>query len=135
MNAQPAPAPPDVRPHDLREVMRRPPDFTTPDGDTFWKVAPFGAGAGTASLWVGRFRGQSPWTLHPDGASFVHMLEGECEIELLRDGGTETVRLGPGTVGVVPRAVWHRVRSKDWVVQYGISPDATQHSHADDPRR
>ena len=48
------------------------------------------------------------WERHPKGDELLHVLEGDLEITLLRDEGSEKTVLGAGTVFVVPRGVWHR---------------------------
>ena len=47
---------------------------------------------------------------------------------------SENIVTTAGSVFVVPKGRWHRVRSEEEVTVYGITLGATQHSEAEDPR-
>jgi quercetin dioxygenase-like cupin family protein len=67
----------------------------------------------------------------------LHILEGEAEVEILPlDGGAAEKTLVPaGSFIVIPRGCWHRqtllVRTKELY----LTPGATRHSMAEDPRK
>lgn len=119
-----------MRAHDLQAVMRREPDFTSPDGDaSFWMLGGFGEGM----AWVGRFRGTSPWERHAAGHEVLHQLEGEVDVTVVGDEGPETTRLQSGSVFIVPPDRWHRVSSTDEVVMWGVTAGRTEHHEGETP--
>ena len=124
-----------MKAHDLRALrqtlarraMKGTPTFA---GTPFARLAPFNHGG----VFVGRFRGQTPWERHPHGDELVHVLDGEVELTLLRPRGPRTVTLRAGGVFVVPRGRWHRQRARSAVTLLTATPTPTDHSFADDPR-
>lgn len=122
-----------MKAHDIDAALRGEPHFSERDEDSeasFWMVESFSGG----SVWIGSWRGTSPWELHPDSDEFLHTLEGTAEVTLLAEDGPEEVRVPAGSVFVVPRGVWHRQHSSAKVVQMGVTPGMTRHSEAEDPR-
>ena len=122
-----------MKAHDIRETMSGEPHFG--DGDesgkaAFWMAQSFSGGA----VWMGQWEGTSPWELHPDSDEFLHTLEGSAQVTLLTEAGEELVEIPAGSVFVVPKGVWHKQRANAKVVQMGVTPGATRHSTADDPR-
>ncbi len=117
---------------DLKEVLASSPEMVTEDGQAmFWGLGEFNGG----HAWVGRYRGESDWTCHPDGDAILNTLEGEVTVRLLTEQGEEQVEAGPGCVYVLPRGTWHKYVSSDWVLQFGAMAGTTLHSAAADPRR
>jgi len=117
--------------HDLKEVMAGAPEFTSDDREaSFWMPERFNEGM----VWVGRFTGQSPWERHPDSDELLSVRAGEMEVTILRDEGEETRVIPAGSFAVVPRGVWHRVRSREEVSTWGVTVGTTEHSEAEDPR-
>ena len=120
-----------MRAHHIETVMSQPPDFETEERDAqFWMPSKFGEG----SLWIGRFKGQSPWERHPTTDELLHILDGEVELTLLTDEGSQTTTLPSGSLFVVPKGCWHRLLARDYVKSCGVTPGPTDHSSADDPR-
>lgn len=116
---------------DLNELLASSPEMVTEDGEAmFWGLGEFNGG----HAWVGRYRGESDWTCHPDGDAILNTLEGEVTIRLLTDEGDEQIKAGPGTVYVLPRGTWHKYLCDDWVTQFGAMVGSTLHSSARDPR-
>lgn len=115
----------------LSEVMSREPDMAEENGEAmFWALGPFNAG----HAWIGKYKGESPWTCHPDGDAFLQTLEGEVSIRLLTEGGERNLVSGPGSVFIIPVGTWHKYVCGDWATQFGAMVGATRHSTAEDPR-
>ena len=82
-----------------------------------------------------RFRGTSPWELHPQEDELLYIVDGEMEVTLLGEEGSTTVTLGPGCLFVVPKATWHQQYARETVMSWGVTAThADQISFADDPR-
>jgi len=111
--------------HDIRSVLASLPVMK------FHEFAKFNRGT------VGIFRagaGTSPWELHPDDDELLHVLECEVDIIVLTDEGPVTANVAAGSLFVVPRGHWHRHRVRESLVELYVTPGATRHSTADDPR-
>ncbi len=74
------------------------------------------------------------WERHPRGDELLHVLDGELEVTLLEDEGSETTLVGSGSVFVVPRGAWHRPLAKSDVSVFFVTPEHTERSTAEDPR-
>lgn len=119
-----------MRPYDLVEILKRPPDWQTDDGSAqFWVPARFNQG----QLWVGHFRGTGPWTRHTGGDALMHQLSGRSEITVLGPDGPQVATMIPGQVFTVPAGLWYRVHSADWAAQYGVTTVATEHAPGTEP--
>lgn len=101
------------------------------DAAAFPRLASFGAGA----IYVGRFSGQTPWERHRDADELLHVLAGAVEITVLAPGGAEQVNVAAGSIFVVPRGLWHRQLAEPGVTLLAVTPDNSEISVADDPRR
>jgi len=54
------------------------------------------------------------WERHPNGSEVVLCLEGAITLhQETQDGGTHTVRLGPGEYAINPPGVWHTADVKE----------------------
>lgn len=114
------------RPHlDLAESAA-----DTEAGEAFRILAPFGTGG----LVVGGFTGQTPWEIHPETDELLYALEGEAEVTILTDSGTQHGILHQGQACIVPKGLWHRQFARSGVKFLAISGPGA-HSWADDPRR
>ena len=88
---------------------------------------------GTAGVfWCGA--GTSPWERHPDDDELLHVIEGEVVIRVLTDSGPVDTTVGAGSVFVVPRGLWHRHQVPERLKEFYVTPGATEHSMAEDPR-
>jgi mannose-6-phosphate isomerase-like protein (cupin superfamily) len=98
---------------------------------TFLDVVPFNqTNIGACSI-----AGESPvWEMHPDTDEFFHVLDGQLEITLLEDNGTNTYPIPTGSVFVVPKGIWHKPSSPNGVKFVYLTPGQTLHSSAEDPR-
>ena len=105
-------------------------------GETAFASTPFTrlASFNHGGLFLGRFRGRTPWERHRRGDELVHVLEGEVDLTLMMDRGPVQATLRPGGVFVVPRAVWHRQDARPEVTVLTATPTPTDVSFADDPR-
>ncbi|GAA5218824.1 hypothetical protein ACFSJ3_05740 [Corallincola platygyrae] len=114
-----------MKSHDLNAVMKKQADWVSEDGDAeFWILDSIDDGR----VWMGRFKGTSPWTCHPDADALIHQLEGESVLTVrVADTNTQQV-LKPGQIFVVRRHLWYRVESGDLSLQYGTSRGETLHS-------
>ena len=108
----------------LDAVMEREPDFVDPERmSAFWTVVEHGLG----HVWVGRFTGTSPWERHP-ADELIHVLEGSVTVTLHRPDGDDEVHVfRAGEVGVVPAKVWHKQSSEEGVVEWGLTPQPSEH--------
>ena len=79
--------------------------------------------------------GTSPWERHPDDDELLYVLEGEVEVTVLTQEESIQATISAGSVFVVPRGLWHRQTLKGRVKQLYVTPGATEHSTAEDPRR
>ena len=51
--------------------------------------------------------------MHPEGDELHYLVSGDLDVVLALDDGTETViSMAPGTMGNVPRGVWHRIEAR-----------------------
>ena len=124
-----------MKAHNLRKALEGIPagEVTTAEEDAaaFPRLASFNAGA----IYVGRFSGQSPWERHADADELLHVLEGAVEITLLTPDGSTQTSVTAGSIFVVPRGLWHRQLAEPSVTLLAVTPDTSEISVADDPRR
>jgi quercetin dioxygenase-like cupin family protein len=78
--------------------------------------------------------GISPWERHPHDEELLHIIEGQVEIEVLTDAGSEVTLAREGSIFVVPRNHWHRHRLVGLVKELYLTPGPTDTSFAVDPR-
>ena len=116
--------------HDVRAALDAIPAGAT-GADAFSRVETFGHGG----IFVGRFSGQSPWERHRNGDELVHVLEGEVDITVLTDGEPVRATLRAGSIFVVPQGLWHRQLTRGEVEMMTATPQPTDVSWADDPRK
>jgi len=95
----------------------------------FPQLAPFNSGG----VFVGRFRGVSPWERHAEGDELLHVLDGEVGITVMATPPFETT-IGAGSIFVVPRGLWHRLNARTLVTLLWATPKPTEISFAEDPR-
>jgi quercetin dioxygenase-like cupin family protein len=124
--------------HDIRAALSSVPLLTITSSTTaaeaaaaFPRLASFNQGG----VFVGTFSGQSPWERHPHGDELLHVLEGEVNITLLTEDGPAQTTIGAGHIFVVPKGVWHRQRARVTVSLLSATPQPTEVSWAEDPRR
>ncbi len=86
-------------------------------------------------VFAGSFEGESAWERHPNGDELVHILSGETTLTILADDGPRVLTMKAGMLAVVPRGCWHRFHAPDGVTVLTVTPQPTDHSTADDPRR
>jgi quercetin dioxygenase-like cupin family protein len=124
-----------VKAHDLRAALAGTTlgRVTTAEEDAaaFPRLAAFNDGA----VYVGRFSGETPWERHPGADELLYVLEGETELTLLAEDGPVRVRVRAGSAFVVPRGLWHRQLAPGGVTLLAATPDDSEVSAADDPRR
>ena len=78
--------------------------------------------------------GTSPWERHPDDDELLHVLEGETIVTVLTDGGPVETPVRAGSVFIVPKGLWHRQHIPEKLKEFFVTPGATEHSTAEDPR-
>ncbi len=86
-------------------------------------------------LFLGSFTGESEWERHTVGDELVHVLSGHTFLTILSDSGEDMLELSAGMLMVVPQSRWHRFNSKNGVTLLTMTPQPTDHSKADDPRK
>lgn len=85
-------------------------------------------------FWTDGGPGASPWERHPDTDELLHVLEGEVIVTVLTDDGPIETRVAAGSLFVVPRGYWHKQQMPVRTCELYLTPGATEHSTADDPR-
>ena len=101
------------------------------DAAAFPRLASFNDGA----VYVGRFTGETPWERHPGADELLHVLDGATDITVLTDGGPICTRVAAGSAFVVPRGLWHRQHARPRVTLLAATPDDSEVSSGDDPRK
>lgn len=86
-------------------------------------------------IFAGSFEGESPWERHGKGDELVQVLAGETKLTILTDDGTQVLDLKAGMLTVVPQGCWHRFQAPGGVTVLTATPQPTDHSTAEDPRR
>ena len=127
-----------MKAHDIRAALSSVPQLTLTSSTTaaeadaaFPMLASFNQGG----IFVGTFSGQSPWERHPHGDELLHVLEGEVNITILTEDGPAQTTLCTGHIFVVPKGLWHRQRARVAVSLLSATPQPTEVSLAEDPRR
>jgi len=107
-------------------------DTTAEDaGVAFPQLASFNQGG----VFVGRYLGQPPWECHPHGDELLHVLNGEIDLTVLTDDGPVRVTVPAGSIFVVPQGVWHRPVAHVMTTLLSATPQPSEVSFAEDPRR
>ena len=65
----------------------------------------------------------------------MHVLDGAATLTILTDDGPQSLEVKAGMLVVVPCGHWHRFRVPERVTVLTATPQPTEHSAADDPRR
>lgn len=128
-----------TKPVDIKQALAgltmlrgRGPD--TPRAETmaaFATLSPFRDGA----IFTGSFSGESDWERHRGGDELVHILDGATTLTILSDTGPQRFELTAGMLIVVPQGHWHRFHAPDGVTVLTATPQPTDHTFAEDPRR
>jgi mannose-6-phosphate isomerase-like protein (cupin superfamily) len=78
---------------------------------------------------VGAFVGRPPWERHPRGDELLFVLSGSTTLTILHGSGPETAVLGPGSLAVVPRGIWHNNDAPEGVTMLYMTPsEGNEHS-------
>ena len=116
----------------LPVLRERSPETTEAEaGRAFTTLASFRDGG----VFAGSFSGQSPWERHRKGDELVHILKGAATLTILTDAGPQKLEMRAGMLTVVPQGCWHRFDAPDEVTVLTATPQPTDHSSAEDPRR
>jgi mannose-6-phosphate isomerase-like protein (cupin superfamily) len=79
------------------------------------------------------FSGRTPWEWHPDD-ELLQVLEGEVDVTILSDSGTQEVKLPVGEIFMIPKGLWHRQNAPDGVkLMFITSQEGNRHSEAINP--
>ncbi len=97
----------------------------------FHNLAAFNDGA-VGVFWCGA--GTSPWERHPDDDEFLQVIEGEVVITVLTDTDSVDTAVAAGSAFVVPKGLWHRQHIPERAKELYVTPGASEHSNAEDPR-
>ena len=88
-----------------------------------------------ANVYFGGFDGNAGWERHPAGDELVHIIAGSTNFDIIVEDKIQTLQLQAGNIVIVPKAVWHRFRSKDGVTVMTATPKGEEpHMFVDDPR-
>jgi len=124
--------------HDIRSILSNLPVLTI-TANTTEKEAdaafPQLASVNEGGVFVGQFSGQTPWERHSTGDELLHVLDGEMEITVLTTDGPVRVTVRAGSIFVVPRGLWHRQLAAKKVTELSVTPQPSDISFAEDPRR
>ena len=89
-----------------------------------------------ANVYFGGFDGNAGWERHPAGDELVHIIAGSTKFDIIVGDEIETLNLQAGNVVIVPKATWHRFRSKNGVTVMTATPKGEEpHMFVDDPRK
>lgn len=97
----------------------------------FATLAPFRGGG----IFAGSFDGASPWECHPNGDELVHVLHGATTLTIIIDDEPRVFEMTGGMLVVVPQGCWHRFESPNGVTVLTMTPQPTEHTSEEDPRR
>ena len=97
----------------------------------FHNLAPFNCGS-VGVFWCSS--GTSPWERHPDDDELLQVLEGEVVITVLTETDRVETRVSAGSAFVVPKGCWHRQHIPEVLKELYVTPGASEHSDAEDPR-
>ncbi len=98
--------------------------------DAFITLAPYRDGG----IFSGSFWGESQWERHQKGDEIVHILDGATTLTIMTDDVPQSFEMTAGMMIVIPQGHWHLFRAPDGVTLMTITPQPTEHLHADDPR-
>lgn len=85
-------------------------------------------------IFSGSFSGISEWERHEKGDEIVHILDGATKLTVMTDDGPQSFEMTAGMLVVVPQGCWHQFHAPDGVTVMTVTPQPTEHIHADDPR-
>ncbi len=85
-------------------------------------------------IFSGSFFGKSQWERHQKGDEFVQVLDGTTTLTIVTDDGPQSFEMTAGMMIVIPQGHWHLFQAPDGVTLMTITPQPTEHLHADDPR-
>lgn len=85
-------------------------------------------------IFTGSFAGVSQWERHEQGDEIVHVLNGATTFTIMTDDGPQKFEMTKGMMMVVPQGHWHLFEAPEGVTIMTITPQPTEHIHADDPR-
>lgn len=85
-------------------------------------------------IFTGSFSGVSQWERHLQGDEIVQVLDGATTFTIMNDDGPQQFELTKGMMVVVPQGYWHLFEAPKGVTIVTITPQPTEHIHADDPR-
>ena len=97
----------------------------------FATLSPFRDGG----VFAGSFDGVSPWERHPNGDELVHILDGATTLTIIIDDEPRVFEMMGGMLVVVPQGCWHRFESPNGVTVLTMTPQPTEHTSEEDPRR
>ena len=86
-------------------------------------------------VFLGSFSGESEWERHPVGDELVQVISGQTFLTILEDADEEVLNLSAGMLTIVPQSRWHKFRSENGVTLLTMTPQPTDHSNAEDPRK
>jgi mannose-6-phosphate isomerase-like protein (cupin superfamily) len=81
--------------------------------------------------------GVDHWERHFAGDELVHVIDGAAMLDIVCDDGPpRSFALGAGTLAVIPRGAWHRLRSPAGATQFAVTPfpGESLEVDVDDPR-
>lgn len=99
---------------------------------SFTTLSPYRDGG----IFGGSFSGESQWERHQQGDEIVYILDGATTLTLIADDtdAPQSFEMKAGMMVVIPQGCWHLFQSPEGVTIMTITPQPTEHIHADDPR-
>ncbi len=90
---------------------------------------------GERKIFAGSFVGESPWERHARGDELVQVVAGATTLTILTETDSQVLEMSAGMLTVVPQGCWHKFNAPDGVSLMTATPQPTDHSTAEDPRR
>lgn len=99
---------------------------------SFTTLSPYRDGG----IFGGSFSGESQWERHQKGDEIVYVLDGATTLTLIANDtdAPQSLEMTAGMMVVIPQGCWHLFQSAEGVTIMTITPQPTEHIHADDPR-
>ena len=86
-------------------------------------------------VFAGSFQGESAWERHTKGDELVQVIDGATRLTIMTKEGPQVLEMTAGMLTVVPQGCWHRFESATGVTVMTMTPQPTDHSTAEDPRK
>lgn len=99
---------------------------------SFTTLSPYRDGG----IFGGSFSGESQWERHQQGDEIVYIVDGATTLTLIAndDAEPQSCEMTAGMMIVIPQGCWHLFQAPVGVTVMTITPQPTEHLHADHPK-